>query len=174
MEFNEIQIPAYHNHTIPPENRWSRIHPEDRASIAQRLLDHRATPEELREANYPLEEDNETIPTPEPHTTPINPRTGSPRIPERCFVALDCEMISALDGDQWGQDPVTVMAQLVAVDVLTWDVLVDVLVKPPKHVVNYHTEKSGLKNESFTEARKMGKLVKSVNAARKRAFQVDR
>ncbi|KAL2798585.1 hypothetical protein BJX66DRAFT_333950 [Aspergillus keveii] len=143
MEFDEIpeEIPDYHNHTIPPENRWSRIPPEDRASIAQRLLDHRATPEELREANYPLEEDNETIPTPEPHTMLTNPH------------------------------PVTVLAQLVAVDILTGDVIVDVLVKTPQHVVNYHTEKSGLKKESFTEARKMGKLVKSVNAARKRLFK---
>jgi hypothetical protein len=64
-------------------------------------------------------------------------------------------MISALDDGQWDQDPVTVLAQLVAVDVLTGDVLVDVLVKTPQHVVNYHTEKSGLKKESFTEARKM-------------------
>jgi hypothetical protein len=65
------------------------------------------------------------------------------------------------------------LAQLVAIDVLTGDILVDVLVKPNGPVKHYRTEHSVLKKESFMKAKEKRKLVKRVDLARQRLFKVD-
>ncbi|KAL3445990.1 ribonuclease H-like domain-containing protein [Aspergillus insuetus] len=140
------EIDGLYNHTTGTGNRWRSIPLEDRASVAAQLADFRYTPEELREAN------------------------GRLSTPKRFIVAIDCEMIGLEDPDNF-EGEIERLAQLVAIDVLTGDILVDVLVKPNGPVKHYRTEHSGLKEESFVEAKGKRKLVKRVDLARQRLFK---
>ncbi|KAJ0420389.1 hypothetical protein BJY00DRAFT_313061 [Aspergillus carlsbadensis] len=79
-------------------------------------------------------------------------------------------MIGIQDPDNF-EDEIERLGQLVAVDVLTGDILVDVLVTPNGPVRDYRTAYSGLTKESFVEAREKRKLVKRVDLARQRLFK---
>lgn len=95
------------------------------------------------------------------------PSTYRARGAKRKVVALDCEMVGVRFSEDNGKTcEVSELAQLCAIDVLTGEVLIDVLVQPPQRVSNWRTRYSGLTPAAMRSARSAGRMLWGWQGAR--------
>ncbi|KAK7752838.1 hypothetical protein SLS62_005180 [Diatrype stigma] len=95
------------------------------------------------------------------------PSASRARQAKRKVVALDCEMVGVRFGTGDGKTcEVSELAQLCAIDVLTGEVLIDVLVQPPQKVSNWRTRYSGLNPAAMRSARNAGRMLWGWHSAR--------
>ncbi|KAI9369569.1 ribonuclease H-like domain-containing protein [Aspergillus egyptiacus] len=147
---------------------WATVEEIDYDTFLHLLTTACHDPTSLARKNYPgrsewdPEELTSTLPIPDDNT------------PKRKAVVLDCEMICVATAEGGQID--NTLAQLCAVDVLTGEPLLDILVRPGSGViVDYVTAKSGLTEDSFTEYDKHGITVTGAEQARGELFKlVDR
>lgn len=92
----------------------------------------------------------------------------STKTQKRRAVALDCEMVGVRAEN--GQE-VSVLARLGALDYLTGEVLIDVLVEPEGHVIDWRTPYSGITPSLMNEAINNGKTLKGWKEARDLLWQ---
>lgn len=85
---------------------------------------------------------------------------------KRKVIALDCEMVGVFFGEGAKKCEVSELGQLCAVDVLTGEILIDVLVDPSKLVMNWRTRYSGLTPSAIRSARSAGRLLQGWRSAR--------
>ncbi|KAL3477116.1 ribonuclease H-like domain-containing protein [Aspergillus californicus] len=136
--------------------KWSIIPKEDHSAFLTRLTQECHDSTRLQIAGF--------------NTGSSNLPPSDPKVPKRAVVALDCEMFMVQ-----GQD--SCLAQVCAVDVLTGQPILDILVDPPpsRQVLNYKTEYSGLSQRSFDHYRKHGMVFNGAEGARQELFKyVDR
>ncbi|KAL5334507.1 ribonuclease H-like domain-containing protein [Aspergillus crustosus] len=95
--------------------------------------------------------------------------TPDPTTPKRRIVALDCEMVVP------GWDEPDHLAQVCAVDVLTGDILLDILVQPPSEdpdseIFDYRTQYSGLSKQLYHHYTQHGLVVQGIEGAQRTLF----
>ena len=78
--------------------------------------------------------------------------------PKRRAIALDCEMVGLTEGRD-------ALARLSAVDFMTGEVLIDQLVVPTEHVVDWRTRWSGVSRAKMQAAREAGEAIEGGWAA---------
>ncbi|ETS75273.1 hypothetical protein PFICI_12217 [Pestalotiopsis fici W106-1] len=84
----------------------------------------------------------------------------------RQVVAIDCEMVgvnAGKPGENWERSE---LGQICAVDVLTGEILVNMLVLPAERVINWRKRFSGLSYPAMIQADKEGRLLRGWKAAR--------
>ncbi|KAK6223927.1 hypothetical protein LQW54_000071 [Pestalotiopsis sp. IQ-011] len=90
----------------------------------------------------------------------------NPRRPTLRVLALDCEMVGVAVGRNSYNRERSELAQLCVVDVLTGNLVFDLLVLPAERVVNWRKRFSGLSYPAMMAARDQGRLLRSWKAAR--------
>ncbi|RYO85013.1 hypothetical protein DL766_008594 [Monosporascus sp. MC13-8B] len=86
--------------------------------------------------------------------------------PKRRVVVLDCEMVSVPFSEGANRCEVSELGQLCAVDGLTGEILIDMLVQPTQRVSNWRTRYSGLTPAAMQSARFEGRLLYGWRGAR--------
>lgn len=90
----------------------------------------------------------------------------NPHRPTYRVLALDCEMVGVAPGRNSYNKERSELAQLCVVDVLTGNLVFDLLVLPAERVVNWRKRFSGLSYPAMMAARDQGRLLRSWKAAR--------
>ncbi|KAL4930469.1 ribonuclease H-like domain-containing protein [Aspergillus undulatus] len=95
-----------------------------------------------------------------------SPSNSSPKPKKRKAISLDCAFVGVgpLDRDA--------LAQLCAIDVLTGEVLLDVLVTPDEPLTHYRTKYGGITDLTYHAYREHGLVLGSVEDARRALFEV--
>ncbi|RYP52175.1 hypothetical protein DL768_002617 [Monosporascus sp. mg162] len=86
--------------------------------------------------------------------------------PKRRVVVLDCEMVGVPFWEGANRCEVSELGQLCAVDALTGEVLINMLVQPAQKVSNWRTRYSGLTPAAIRSARSEGRLLYGWQGAR--------
>ncbi|RYP92800.1 hypothetical protein DL770_001080 [Monosporascus sp. CRB-9-2] len=91
--------------------------------------------------------------------------------PKRRVVVLDCEMVGVPFWEGDNRCEVSELGQLCAVDALTGEVLIDMLVQPAQKVSRWRTRYSGLTPAAMRSARSEGRLLYGWEGARSKLLK---
>lgn len=138
---------------------WSVLGNEQQGRFLRDLESHCHTEDVLGQAGFEIEGSSARAPRPDP-------KVG----PKRKAVSIDCEFIGIEDPDNPSRS-INTLAQLVALDALTGDILLDVLVNPSGNVTSFHEEYSGLSEAMFLAYWQQSLVVENADQARARLFE---
>jgi DNA polymerase III epsilon subunit-like protein len=131
----------------PSSTQKTALSQEERTALEYYVL----SPAELRQHGYPvdvvaeqrrLESSHALFPNERYQQTRVRPADQQEGQETRCALALDCEMCETSLGME--------LTRVTVVDV-GGAVVYDALVKPPREIVNYHTQFSGISEETLRD-----------------------
>ncbi|KAL4801995.1 hypothetical protein BDV18DRAFT_148021 [Aspergillus unguis] len=137
------------------EGGWTVLGEDESEKVVETLKYNIHTGRALQKAGYPMRSKQA-------------PKTES----GKRVVALDCEFVGAEDPPGSGKFDLNVLGQVCVIDVLTGEVLLDILVEPSHLTLDYRTKFSGLSEWTYHEYRQRNLVVRDAAAARDKVFEI--
>jgi DNA polymerase III epsilon subunit-like protein len=159
---SELKAQLLSTEVVP---KWTTIPPNRQLAALNALMSCRHSRPILTANKYPRYTDRVDVVEDGAIPNFLETPAYDPKNVKISAVALDCE------GVRVGENGVSEVARISAIDYLTGDILIDTLVQPTEPVTDWRTKYSGITEEAMVEAIAQGKTLNGWPEARASLFE---